>query len=73
MTGLSVETMEFILLILSIGMLVLTYLYRRTKKDAYNVAFLLAALVQTEVMKSRARAISGFKRKPAPQLEPLDK
>ena len=61
MTGLSSQTLEIVLLVLSVGMLVLSYLYRRTRKDAYNIAFMLTAYIKTQVMISRDRAAAKEK------------
>ncbi len=55
MTGLSASTLEIILLVLTISMTILSFMYRRTKNTAYNVAFILAAIVKTEAMKKLAR------------------
>ena len=56
MTGLSVTTLELMLLGSVLVMSILSYLNRRTKKAAYNVAFILVALVQTQIMIARDRA-----------------
>lgn len=52
--------MEIAILLLSVAMLVLSYLYARTRKVAYNYAFIIAAIIKTQVMLVRDKELNAL-------------
>lgn len=56
MTGLSSATLELIVLILWIGVVVLGFMYRRTRNNVWRYVQLAVAYIEAEAAKERDRA-----------------